>query len=367
MLAPEKILVVRLSSLGDVIMTLPAVYSLKRALPNSKIHWVCEGSACDLLLCMDFIDEVVRFPREKILNLLLKGKIKESAKHFADFLKLLRKKEFDLVIDFHGILRSVIICMFSRKKKLIGFGRPYAKEYSHLFYDEVVTDTDPFLHKVKRNMLVLRRLNIKECNSNIPFVIPQEERSYVDSFFREEGISFPVFAINPFSSKRGLYKRWPLKKYVELIKRIQNEIGANVVVLWGSEEEKKEAKKIVELFKNGVFLSWPMSVPKLLDFLSRVDMYIGGDSGVTHVAALAGAPVIAIFGPTDERINSPYGHMVRILKKTVPCRPCKKRNCKQRSCLESISPDDVFDALNSIYVERNFQKNEKDSIYLSEH
>lgn len=360
MLHPENILVVRLSSLGDVVMTLPAVHSLKRGFPESKIHWVCEGSAYELLLCMEFIDEVIKFPREKIVDFLRTGRIIESTKAFVEFLRYLREKQFDIVIDFHGILRSALICLLSRRRRLIGFGRAYAKEYSHIFYDERVNGANPFLHKVERNMLIVNHLKVHEYYESFPFKVPKEDQVYVESFFHKEKVGEKVFAINPFSSKRGLYKRWPLEKYRELIKKIQKEIGADVVLIWGTKEEKKEAEKLRasldgDLNKN-LIVSWPTNVPQLLALLSKVDMYIGGDSGITHVAALARTPVVAIFGPSDYRINSPYGEMIRIVRMDVPCSPCRKRDCEDRRCLENITSDDVFEVVKTFYKERSVKK-----------
>ncbi len=351
MLHPEKILVVRLSSLGDIVMTLPAVYSLKMGLPNSKIHWVCEGSAYELLLCMDFVNEVIKFPRETILRLLSKGNFIESGKVFAHFFRSLREKEYDMVIDFHGILRSVFICLLSRRKRLIGFGKPYSKECSHIFYDERINGEDPYLHKVKRNMLILDRLKIGERFENVPFRVPKEDEMYVEDFFRKEGLQGKIFAVNPFSSVRGFYKRWPLDRYVSLIEKIRKEMEVKFIVLWGTEEEKREAKKLVQFFEKDVIISCPTNVPQLLALFSRTHMYIGGDSGITHVAALAGIPVIAIFGPSDERINSPYGESVKIVKSDAPCSPCKKRKCRERICLEEISSEGVFEVVKSVYRE----------------
>jgi lipopolysaccharide heptosyltransferase I len=353
---PKSILVVRLSSLGDVVMTLPAVYSLKKHFPHWKLHWVCEGSAYELLSCVEFVDETIRFPRERIVDFLKRGKILGALRVIRDFFVYMRKKEFDLIIDFHGILKSGLISFLSKKKRVIGFGKPYAKEFSSIFYDERVNGSDPFLHKVERNMLIVRHLKADESYENIPFRISGEDEEYIQKFFHEKGLDKVVFAINPFSSIKGAYKRWPLENYRILAERIDREIGANVIVLWGTHEEKKEAERLRSATNGKVVVSCPTNVPQLLALLGKVDMYIGGDSGVTHLASLAGTPLVAIFGPSDYRINTPYGPDKRIIRKRIACSPCKKRDCEDRKCLTSIEPEHVFHVVKSFYSEKAGKK-----------
>ncbi|MCS7280055.1 MAG: glycosyltransferase family 9 protein [Desulfobacterota bacterium] len=345
---PKNILVVRLSSLGDVVMTLPAIYALKRGLSDPKIYWVCEGSSIGLLECIDFIDGVIKFPRYEIFNYFRTGRLIQAAKTLLSFVRLLRKEKFDLILDFHGILKTGIICALAKGERIIGFGKPYVKEFADLFYNEKVNGFDPFLHKVHRNMLIVKHLNIRETISEVPFTIPEKEREYIEDFFRRESFNGKVFAVNPFSSKKGLYKRWPLKYYRELIGEIQREFKASIILLWGTKEERIEAQMLKDGLGENVKISCPTTVPQLLALLSKVDMYIGGDSGITHVASLSGAPIVVIFGPSDERINSPFFGNVRIVKKNIGCNPCKNRNCKDRRCLWEITPKEVLEVVKSL-------------------
>ncbi|MCX7857838.1 MAG: glycosyltransferase family 9 protein [Deltaproteobacteria bacterium] len=353
---PENILVLRLSSLGDIIMTLPAVYSLKNYFPSSKIAWVCEGSACELLSCMRFVDEVIKFPRDKIREALNNGSPMEAWVTFLNFIRDLRRTEFDLVFDFHGILKSAVISCLTRKKRMVGLGKPYAKEFSHLFYRERINGSDQHIHKVQRNMMLVKYIGVKGFSENIPFMVPKTDEEYVEQFFRKEGLSGRVFVVNPFSSIRGRYKRWPLEYYRELIKMIKKEMDPRVIILWGTNEEKIEAEKLKESLNGDVILSWSMNVPKLLAFLSKVDLYIGGDSGITHLASLVKTPVVAIFGPSDHKVNSPWGTTKKIVRRDIECSPCKKRDCKERRCLTEIYPEQVFEAIKELYNQRSLEK-----------
>jgi lipopolysaccharide heptosyltransferase I len=338
---PDSILAIRLSSFGDVLMTIPAVKALREQYPHARLTWLVEGSVGDLLSCQGFIDEVIRFPRGSIQGSIKSGNLSRAAKETGIFLKKLRDGEYDLIIDFHGIIKSALFLRLVRGKRTIGFGKTVAKEKSHLFYGECVENDNKRLHKVERNMLIPRHLGTGNAVPEVKLEVPADAELYIDQFFTREGVAAPVFAINPFSSKGSRFKRWDIERYGELIRCIARNGLGKAIVLWGP-GEKGEAKHLREIAGEGAFLSCPTDVPQLFALLSRVDMYIGGDTGMMHLAALAGTPVLAIFGPTDHKINGPYGAIHRIIRKDLSCSPCKNKDCQERRCLSEITVDEVF-------------------------
>ena len=338
---PNSILAIRLSSFGDVLMTIPAVKALREHYPHARLTWLVEGSVGELLHHQGFIDEVIHFPRGSIQGSIKQGNLTRATKEMGSFLKKLRGGEYDLIIDFHGIIKSALFSKLVKGKRTIGFGKTVAKEKSHLFYDENIENENRRLHKVERNMLIPRHLGVEAYVPEVRLEVPHEAAAYIDQFLAREQITPPVFAVNPFSSKGSVFKRWDMDRYGELTRRIVGNKLGKVVILWGP-GEKGEAKRLKEIAGDGAFLSCPTNVPQLLALLSRVDMYIGGDTGMMHLAALAGIPVLAIFGPTDHKINGPYGSMHRIIRKDLPCSPCKNKDCKERTCLKEITVDEVF-------------------------
>jgi ADP-heptose:LPS heptosyltransferase len=190
-------------------------------------------------------------------------------------------------------------------------------------------------------MLIPRHLGADIAVPAIKLNAPPDAESYIIEFFTREGIKPPVFAINPFSSKGSAFKRWGIERYGELIRRITRENLGKAIILWGP-GEKGEAKRLKEIAGEKTFLSCPTDVPQLLALLRRVDMYIGGDTGMMHLAAFAGTPVLAIFGLTDHKINGPYGLIHTIIRKDLPCSPCKNKDCQERRCLMDITVDEVF-------------------------
>jgi ADP-heptose:LPS heptosyltransferase len=125
-------------------------------------------------------------------------------------------------------------------------------------------------------------------------------------------------------------------------------IPATVLILWGPGEEE-EARQLRDMAGAGVVLPANLGVAQLCAVLKRADMYVGGDTGIMHLAAFSGIPVVAIFGPTDPKVNAPYGPAHTVVRKELPCSPCRDKNCKERTCLTSITPEEVFEEVKSMW------------------
>lgn len=343
----HKILVIRLSSLGDVLMSIPAVVAIRNTFSEAHISWLVEGSVSQLLSYQSFIDNVIEFPRNTIVSAFRKSNPALGIRQTMIFINNLRKINYNIIADFHGIIKSAIFSVVARGDKRIGFGKIYAKEKSHLFYSETVKSNNRRIHKVERNMLIARHLGANGDIPQISLAVPAVFDSYIDDFFLKAGLTGPVFAVNPFSSSGSAFKRWDLKRYEEIIKKIHDNIGAQVLILWGP-GEKEEAEHLIKMADGRAILSCPTNVPQLFSLLRRINMYIGGDTGVMHLAAFAGCPMVAVFGPTDVNINAPYSKNCTIIHKDLPCSPCKNKDCRSRKCLTDITVDEVFEAIHKM-------------------
>lgn len=351
MLKQNNILVIRLSSLGDVLMTIPAVKAIREKFPDGYISWLVEGSVGEFLKHQDFVNEVIVFPRGNFTKELGKGKFLRAGNIIGPFWRQLRERKYDLIIDFHGILKSVTLAMMARGEKRIGFGDMFAKEKSHFFYHKRINGSDKRIHKVERNMLLARYLGCAGPPPEVTLSVSDNAAAYVDGFFRGIDNTPPAFAVNPFSSRGTDFKRWPLENYAGLIARIHRELEKSTIILWGPGEEG-EARRLKEMSGEGAYLACPTSIPQLFALLARIPVYIGGDTGVMHLAAAAGTTVISLFGPTDSQINAPYGRKHVIIREDVPCSPCKKKDCSDRRCFIPITVNKVFESINTV-LERN--------------
>ncbi len=348
MTALRSILVIRLSSLGDVLLTMPAVQAIKAAMPAASITWLVEGSPSELLAAQPFVDRVIEFPRGRIGKSLGAGRIPSALAALAAFRSTLRQDAYDIVVDFHGIIKSALLAFGARAKERIGFDKKPAKEGSWLFYDRKTAPSDRRMHKVDRNMLLASRLGVAMRPPDLNLAVPPQSGAYIDAFLKNVKTAAPIFAVNPFCSRGSEFKRWDLSRYAELIKRVSSDTGATMMILWGPGEEE-EARRLAALADGRAVLACPTTVSQLLALLRKTDLYIGGDTGVMHLAALATVPVVAIFGPTDPLVNGPYGAGHTMVRKELPCSPCRDKTCKSRECLRSISVADVHAAVTAAW------------------
>ncbi len=339
----KNILVIRLSSLGDVVMTIPAVNAIHEHFPDAHISWLVEGSVGEFLKAQDFISKVIPFRRNSFSKAVRNGNLLEAGQVFTSCISELRKQKYDTIIDFHGIAKSALFSMFVHANEKVGFGKMFAKEKSHLFYDVNVNGNDKHMHKVERNMLIARHLGCTDPIYLPDLKVSEKAEAYIDDFLSSTNGTKPFLAVNPFSSKGTDFKRWPVEKYGELILKIFRERGRRSVILWGPGEEK-EAERLKEIGGESAFLACPTDISQLYALLKRSPLYIGGDTGVMHLAAAAGTQVLSLFGPTDHRINAPYGDNNIVVKEDVPCSPCKKKSCSNRICMHHITVNKVFSA-----------------------
>lgn len=346
----KSILLVRLSSLGDVILALFACHALKGSFPDLKVEWVCESRIKDLLGLCGFIDRVIEFPKHEITGGVKERRFLSVIEITRKFLKDLRRENYDITIDLHGNLKSAIVSSLARSRRLIGFSKPYSKEGSHLFYREKITGP-PHIHKIERFMLPMRYLGVNGSPRDFDIDVRKEDLRYIERFLGSLNISGPIIAINPFSSRKGMYKRWPLESYRALIGKIISQTPFKVIILWGSTDEEEEAQSLAKYFPHGVYTSCKTSIPELIALLSKVDLHIAGDTASSHLCSLLKKPQVVIFGPSDHRINAPVGKWTVVLRKDVGCNPCKVRDCRERKCLIAVSPEEVFERAMSILEE----------------
>jgi heptosyltransferase I len=325
-------------------MSVPAVTALRRTFPKTRISWLVEGSVGQLLQHQDFLDDVIQFPRSALERSLRTRRVGTLVGEGMDFLRRLREKKYEVVLDFHGILKSSLLSLCTRNSRRVGFGPVFAKEQSHLAYHERLDYNEKRIHKVERNMLLARHIGTNGGPPEVTLKVPAADEQYIAEFLEDHAFKKPLLALNPFSSPGSLYKRWPMERYAALAGRMVREVGGSVLVLWGPGEEE-EARRLGELGGSGVKLACPTTVPQLFALLRRASAYVGGDTGVMHLATFAHTPVLAIFGPTDHLVNGPYGGHSVVVRVDLPCSPCKNRDCTDRRCLNEISVGHVFDRL----------------------
>jgi lipopolysaccharide heptosyltransferase II len=335
----NKILIVRLSAIGDVINTIPALAALRHKFPKSFIGWVVEDKARDLLAKTSLLDKIFVWHRrgnQKITKSL--GLIKE-----------LRHHNFDIAIDFQGNLKSGLITSLSRAKTRVGM-QP-AKECNTLFTNHKIILPDKKINRVERNLYMLKELGINTNGldwKKIQDVFGPADESGLVKFLSDNNPSKkPLIIIHPGTSEFGLFKRWAPEKYAQLADRIAKETNALCVISW-SGREKSLAESIAGQMKyQPLILPDQISLNQTAALIKKARLFIGSDSAPLHLANLIGVNLIGLYGPKDPDIYSPFlfpdaMHKAIIIRKDLPCSPCQKRKCEKPICMESITVEDVF-------------------------
>ncbi|MCX7770177.1 MAG: lipopolysaccharide heptosyltransferase I [Proteobacteria bacterium] len=328
-----RILIIKMSSLGDVIHTIPMVGVLKKNLPNAQIDWVVNEEYSCLLKGNPNINEVIPFKRRDWLNLIGFIKNRREIKKFAMKLK---SKRYDVVLDVQGLFKSALVVMMAHGKKNIGFSN--AREFASFWYNEKV-EGDYTKHAVERYLQLLEPLNLKWTREELEFFIPSTQRDREslkeklgDLYYK----NFVVFC--PFT--RWDTKRWEEENFYEL-ERLLNQKGIDVVWIGARNEFLKKDVKNNFIGK--------FTLLELYELMKLSKFVITCDSGAMHIASSAGANIFALFGPTSHIRTGPYnlrGKNFIIRKEDLYCSPCFEKECKRKDkfCLE-ISPKEVFDRI----------------------
>jgi len=368
---------------GDVIRTLPAVKALKASSPSSSLTWMVEEPSKALLESQPEIDRVILFPRRRWTEGIKSiRKMPKTIREIGRFILDLRRQEFDMVLDFHGILKSGLLSFFSGSPKRIGFDRRSSKEGNSFFSNVKVRLPEEKLSRFQRNFKLLQGMGLEVNpvrnssgalnpagiilkfnsaaeqggiipngvkNFNFKLRIPSENREYVESFFQSlsNPLKKPFIAVHPGTSPKTFYKRWMPDQYAKLADRLIHELNATVIFTWGPEEMGWVEGIRKEMKGPSILGPQTKSLTELGEVLRRCDLFIGGDTGPVHIASLVGTPVVVIYGPTDPVINEPLGLHKKVIKE-VGCNPCRKRSCRELTCLKAIMVDDVLQATKEI-------------------
>ncbi len=347
----KKILMIRLGAIGDVIRTLPALDALRKNFPAAHIAWVVEEKSESILAGHPQLDELIIIQRKKwAANIRNPAAFFPTIKEILLFIKELREKRFDIVLDFHGIFKSGLLGFLSGADKRFGFASKFTKEINFLFNNYRIDLPSEKMNRVERNLFLLRQMGIYPDSHRSQAVFPlfDKDKKAMDIFFRQnlDPGRKPIIVIHAGSSEGTEYKRWEPAKYACLADALIENYNGEVIFTWGG-SEIKIVQEITNMMKNESIIACPTtSLRELVQLIKRCDLYIGGDTAPMHIAAFSHVPVVAIFGPTDPVINAPFGDNDSfIVRKDLPCSPCRNRKCKTRECTKKISPDEVFTAV----------------------
>jgi heptosyltransferase I len=331
-----RILLVKLSSFGDVLHALPTLEALRAAFPTAHITWLVEAAYAPLLTGHPALNEVWVAPR------LRPGEFLSGANpaRLLTLLKQLRAYSFDLVVDVQGLLKSAVWVTLARSPRKVGYDR--TREGSYLALTERVKPFDPEAHAVHRYLNLAHYLGA-------PPALPRF-RLGLDAAVDTAAL-VPVKAGRPLAvlhpGARWASKLWPPASWARLAEWL-NRQGFFVAVT-GSRADQALAEAILAQSPAPLLnLAGRTSLAQLAGILRKARLAVTTDTGAMHLAAALGTPVAALFGPTAPWRTGPFGEGHQVIRLGLPCSPCFKRQCPEPRCLTDLTPEMVEAACEKI-------------------
>ncbi|MDE2179232.1 MAG: glycosyltransferase family 9 protein [candidate division NC10 bacterium] len=346
----QRILIIKPSSLGDVVNALPFLSSLRRRYPDRYIAWLVEEEAAELLLGHPLLDRVIvsgrrRWRREVRMPFRGSATLREIAALIAE----LRQGRYDLVVDLQGLLKSALMVICAGARFRVGLAG--AREGSERALTHVVPLPPGPLHAVDRYLEVARFLGADSLLKTFVFPSRPDDGARAEALLAEAGVKPDslVIALNP--QARWTTKLWGEERFARLGEMLARQHGARILVI-GSSSDLPLARRLANGMDPAPFVAAGRTDLKvLIALLKRIDLLVTVDSGPMHLAAALGTPLIALFGPTDPRLIGPYGGDGVVLRVPLPCSPCSKRRCQikeDRLCMHSISVEQVAEAASTL-------------------
>ncbi|HNR33749.1 MAG TPA: glycosyltransferase family 9 protein [Candidatus Hydrogenedentes bacterium] len=319
-----RILIIRLSAIGDVVRVLPALNTIRAAYPNAQIDWAVEPKSAGVVEDHPLLDNVLVFDRD------------HGSRAFLQFCRQIRARRYDIAVDFHGILKSGAIIGASRAPERYGFASPRAQEGSWIFTNHRAALRSKNMNRVAEN-LALCDLFCKRREAYGPAIyVPPDIQEAVDAFY-EESFDAGKRVVAMHAPMERPEKRWPAERFAELAERLLADGRFEVLMTWGP-GQRGDVEAVVSLMRRKpVVPPETGGLKELAWLLHRADLYFGGDTGPMHIASIMGVPVVAVFGGTDPAKHAPYQRPCEILYVDDPSLSAEEK-------LRRITADKAFDA-----------------------
>lgn len=332
----ERILLVRLGALGDLVHLMPALDALRRARPDARVTWACEDRFAGLLRGHPQIDRLLEAPRRR-----------GGLAAWREFVRELRAEPYDLAVEFQGMMKGAWIVRVSGARERLGYAPPLGKEGSHLLMTRTVSvPPDPASEHHTQKALIL--LGIPGEGATPRF--PRSEAAGREAEAVLGPWRMPRVALWPSSSPGTRYRRWDPARYVAVAEGLAAD-GVEVLIPEAKDDEGLGAAIVARLKGRARLLPF-VTIPVLIEILDRLDLVLGGDSGPVHLACSLGRPTVMIFGAKDPARYAPRGGPLAALYHPIGCNPCRNTWCEHVTCLDRVTPMEVLSAVRTLLRKR---------------
>lgn len=340
----KNFLIIRLSSLGDIIHTLPAFSALRKNFSDAKISWVVEKNGKEILDFVPGIDEII------VIDSAKWGLKPYKIWKEISLLKRKIKKRNQVALDFQGLIKSAFIAYLSRSRRRIGFQRKNLKEpLASLFYTEMLEEISEEIHVISKNLALLKKVGIEEENYEFPLQIPHEFLEAVKVKLKKIGYNEDKKLILFNLGAGWETKQWFPERWAELWEQIKQE-DLFPLLLWGNEKEKTLASVVNQ--QTSIPISPYFTIKEVMALTKLTSLIVSGDTFALHVACAFSVPVVGIFGPTNPKRNGPFSAKDKVAVHELECSFCYKRTCSNLECLRKITAQEI-----SRYCFQSFKEN----------
>jgi len=329
-----RVLIVRLSAIGDAILTLPLLNALRDRFPRALLAWAVEEKASSILEGHEALDELLTLP---------KGFLK-SPRVVWGLRRRLRALRLDVAIDTQGLTKSAVVGWLSGARRRIGLAGKWGRELSPWLNRELVLPKAP--HMVDRTLELLLPLGIER--PAVRFGVPQKEseRQQAADWVRQLGLEKGFAMINPGAGSPS--RLWPAERFAAVARHLGDSWGLASLVVWAGTGEMASAERIVGESDRHAQISPPTSLRQLASFIRLAKLFVSSDTGPLHLAVAVGTPCVGLHGPWPAEQTGPYGPQHIAIQKMVFQGTTRQRRSAPRRYMESIDVPSVCEACDRI-------------------
>ena len=340
----RRILLIKPSSPGDIIHALPVLHGLHRRYPAAYLAWLVAAPFVNLIEADPAINEVIAFDRRRFGQV---GRSLRITREFVAFLRELRRRRFDLVIDLQGLLRSGFLARATRAPVRIGFAA--AREMAWIFYTHPLDLPDHDAHAAEKNYAVAKLLGFADLPMDFTIALTPEDRDSARRLLKEAGFESrePYVVLVP--TTRWETKCWPPDRFGKLARLLRERHGLRSALVGGPADSGIGDLAACTAHEAASNLCGQTTLRELAALVERAAIVVTADSTPMHMAAALGRPLVALFGPTNPRRTGPCDRLMDVLRIELPCSPCYLRKLRQcpheHACMQRLTVDDVAEAV----------------------
>lgn len=330
-----RIVIVKLSSIGDVVHALPAVTAIRRALPDACISWVVERRASAMLKGSPVIDDLIEIDTRAWRAALLRGAtIKEVRSRIAYIRGPDTGGDTDIAIDFQGLIKSGLVAKATGARRRIGFETRELRESASRFFLTEQVETSRFKHVIDKNIALagaaIGDAGVSCARYEFPITVSPDDERYIEEAINNRGGAFAI--INPGGGWPT--KLWSASAYGQLADWLHTEHGLVSFITYGPGEESL-VQTVATASKTGAARPFASTLKQFVALARKASLFVGGDTGPLHLAAASGTPIVGIYGPTSPDRNGPFDKRDITVKRDLWCRAdCHRRSCWHWECMD---------------------------------